>query len=141
MTQIFRYPFKARFQDIDAAGILFFGRNFDYFHDAYVAFLDALGMPLDSSLKTADFLLPLVHAQADFIGPMRFGQAAEIELKLSRLGQSSYTIKYLIKAADGSAVTRGETVHCCVQRESFEARALPTRLREALAPYLEAHSD
>jgi 1,4-dihydroxy-2-naphthoyl-CoA hydrolase len=138
MGQVFRYPFKARFQDIDAAGILFFARNFDYFHDAYVAFLDALGLPLDSSLKTADFLLPLVHAEADFVAPMRFGQSAEIELTLSRLGESSYTVYYRIQAADKKQITRGETVHCCVVRSSFESRALPEQLRQALLPYLDA---
>ena len=138
MGQVFRYPFKARFQDIDAAGILFFARNFDYFHDAYVAFLDALGLPLDSSLKTADFLLPLVHAEANFVAPMRFGQSAEIELTLSRLGESSYTVCYRIQATDKKQITRGETVHCCVVRNSFESRALPEQLRQALLPYLDA---
>ncbi len=136
MAQVFRYPFKARFQDIDAAGILFFGRNFDYFHDAYVAFLDHLGLPLDTSLQTADFLLPLVHANADFVTPMRFGERGEIELYLKRLGDSSYTIGYAMKAANGQTITRGETVHCCVLRANFESHSLPQELRDAFAPYL-----
>ncbi len=136
MAQIFRYRFKARFQDIDAAGILFFGRNFDYFHDAYVAFLDSLGLPLDASLQTADFLLPLVHTNADFVQPMRFGERGEIELSLKRLGASSYTIGYVLKAADDTTITRGETVHCCVRRANFESHPLPQELRDALAPYL-----
>ena len=39
----FTHRMLARFQDVDAAGIVFFARIFDYFHDAYVAFFAAHG--------------------------------------------------------------------------------------------------
>ncbi len=36
---IFTLTAGVRFQDIDAAGFLFFARTFDLFHDSWLAFL------------------------------------------------------------------------------------------------------
>ena len=36
----FTHHLPARFQDCDAAGIVFYARVFDYFHDAYVGSVD-----------------------------------------------------------------------------------------------------
>ena len=78
MNQVYVYPHRGRFQDIDAAGILFFARNFDYFHDAYLAFLEHLEMPLHEHLDGAEFVIPLVHAEADFAKPIRFGTRCDV---------------------------------------------------------------
>ena len=114
---------------------MFFGRNFDLFHDAYVAFLEAIGLPLDENLKRGEFLLPLVHAEADFRAPIRFGEGGAVELSVARLGGSSYTIAYRLVGGDGSLLSSGETVHCCVDAKSFERRALPETLRHAMGPF------
>jgi YbgC/YbaW family acyl-CoA thioester hydrolase len=135
---MFRFPIRARFQDIDAVGILFFGRNFDYFHDAYVAFLSAIGLPLHEQLAEADHLLPLVHAEADFAAPLRFGDEAEVELTVATLGHSSYRIAYALRRSDGVLISSGTTVHVCVAKDGFAPRPLAQELRAALTPYLSA---
>jgi len=140
LSQTFVHEMRARFQDIDGAGILFFGRNFDYFHDAYVAFLEALGMPLHRNLDHGEFLIPLVHAEADFSKPIKFGDQCNVQVRIARLGNSSYTVSYTMVSDQGQALTRGQTVHCCVDRETFQARPLPDRLTEAFRPYLESTS-
>ena len=135
---MFRFPIQARFQDIDAAGILFFGRNFDYFHDAYVAFLGAIGEPLHERLADADHLLPLVHAEADFVAPLRFGSEAEVELAVATLGRSSFRIAYALRRSDGALISSGSTVHVCVDKKAFAPRPLDEGLRAALLPHLNA---
>ena len=140
MNQIFRHLLSARFQDIDGAGILFFGRNFDYFHDAYVAFLEALGTPLRQNLENEDYLIPLVHAEADFAAPIRFGDRCDVQIRVARLGTSSYTLSYTLVGEQQQVLTRGQTVHCCVDRKTFASCPLPERLKTALTPYVAATS-
>jgi len=117
---------------------MFFGRNFDVFHDAYVSFLEAIGLPLDENLRRRDYLLPLVHAEADFRAPVRFGEGGTVELSVARLGASSYTIAFRLLGEGGSLLSAGKTVHCCVDAASFERRNLPEALCAALTPYVNA---
>ena len=140
MNQVFHHVLRARFQDIDGAGILFFGRNFDYFHDAYVAFLEALEMPLHKNLDNEDYLIPLVHAEADFSAPIRFGDRCDVQIRVARLGTTSYTLSYTLVGDQQQVLTKGQTVHCCVDRQSFAACTLPERLKQALSPYVETTS-
>src|SRR5262245_15417998 len=69
---------QVRFQDVDAAGIVFFARLFEYFHDALVAWMDGAGMVLHRALKAGAWGAPLKHAEADFLRPLRFGDEISI---------------------------------------------------------------
>ncbi|HBU48853.1 MAG TPA: acyl-CoA thioesterase [Myxococcales bacterium] len=136
----FRHEMSPRFQDVDAAGIVFYARFFGYFHDAYVAFLESLGteMALQHALKTGNFLMPLVHSEADFKAPLRFGDRATTTLWVSKMGQSSFTLSYQIHRVDGQLVAQGQTVHACVTKANFSPCPLPERLRAGLMEHHEA---
>ena len=144
----FSHELLVRFQDVDAAGIVFFARILDYCHDAYVAFLAAAGCPLDASLRESRWMAPLVHAEADFIRPLRFGDRVRVHLVAARVRESSYTVGYRLEragdpaggAADarapgplaGEAVAVGQTVHVVVDPRSFARTPLPEAMRDAL---------
>lgn len=134
---VFRHATPPRFQDVDAAGIVFYARIFGFFHDAYVAFLESLGpdFALHRAIDDAEFLLPLVHAEADFKAPLRFGDEAMTSVRVSRIGESAYTLSYEIRRGDGELAAQGETVHACVSRGDFKSTPLPERLRAGLMAY------
>ena len=136
----FRHPTPPRFQDVDAAGIVFYARLFAYFHDAYVAFLESLGpeLALHRAIESADFLIPLVHAKADFKAPLRFGDEATTTVRVDRIGTSSYTIAYQIHRGDGQLAAEGQTVHACAGKEDFRPRPLPESLRAGLMVHHDA---
>jgi 1,4-dihydroxy-2-naphthoyl-CoA hydrolase len=125
-------PCAVRFQDIDAAGIAFYGRVFDYFHDAYVAHLAARGMPLHRALSERLWSAPLVHAEADYKRPLHFGGEYVIEIASATLGTTSYTLRYVIRGADGQVHAEGSTVHVCIDLDAKRSRPLPDDLRAAL---------
>ena len=137
--KVHRHPHAIRFQEIDAAGILFYGRVFDLFHDAYVGLLTELGFPLPMMLADEPWLLPLAHAEADYRAPLRFGDRVEVELQTRRLGKSSFTLTYRIVGEAGRVHAVGSTVHTCVDRGTFSSHRLPETLRCALAKFL--HTD
>jgi 1,4-dihydroxy-2-naphthoyl-CoA hydrolase len=120
-----------RFQDVDAAGIVFFARVFDYFHDAYVAFLRARGAPLEDALHDGAWVAPLRHAEADYRRPLRFADALTITVTVLGLEETEFRLGYRIETGEGVAC-EGETVHVSVDPHTFRRAPIPEILRQAL---------
>jgi 1,4-dihydroxy-2-naphthoyl-CoA hydrolase len=119
------------FQDVDAAGIVFFARFFDYFHDTYVAFLRARGMSLETAFQDGSWVAPIRHAAADYRRPLRFGDPITVSLTRIDIKETEYRIHYRIETAEGVAC-EGETVHVSVDPATFRRSAIPDVLVRAL---------
>ncbi len=120
-----------RFQEVDAAGIVFYARTFDFFHDAYVAFLRARGVPLEAALRDGTWAAPLRHAEAEYLRPLRFGDAIAVSLVRVNVGESDYSIGYRIDL-DGETACVGRTHHVTVDPDTFRRAPVPPALRQAL---------
>jgi 1,4-dihydroxy-2-naphthoyl-CoA hydrolase len=120
------------FQEVDAAGIVFYARIFDYFHDAYVAFLRERGAPLEAALRDGSWVAPLTHAEASYRRPLRFGDAIQVAVTGVELEETEYRVRYTIEA-DAGVACDGETVHVSVDPETFRRCPVPEGLRRALA--------
>ena len=122
-----------RFQDIDAAGIIFFPRVPEYFCDAYIGMLLAHGFDLPRALEDKRVNVPLVHAEADYLAPLRFGDPVLVEVALVRLQRSSFSLGYRVRrAGDGGVACLGQTSHVCVDGATFRSCPIPEPLRAAL---------
>ncbi|HKY36026.1 MAG TPA: thioesterase family protein [Polyangiaceae bacterium] len=122
-----------RFQDIDAAGIIFYPRVLEMFHDAYVAFLAFAGCPLPDVLKSGSWLAPVRHAEADYFKPLRFGDEVTIEICRAHLAESEATLGYRIVRLEREEVCAvGQVVHTFVD-QSFKRLRIPDAVRRALA--------
>lgn len=122
-----------RFQEVDAAGIVFFARIFDYFHDAYVGFLRERGAPLEGAIRDGSWGAPLRDAHAEFLRPLRFGDEIRVAVVDIALEETEYTVSYRIDLG-GEAVCAGRTRHVAVDPETFRRTRLPDLLRRALEP-------
>lgn len=139
---VFHHPIDVRWGDCDPAGIVYFPRFFERFHDAMERWFDAsLGLPYDALILTRRLGLPSVHTEADFRRPCRFGERLVVELRVPSLGRSSIELAYRVMAP-GEADPRltGRTV--CVlmgldpARPSHErAVPWPDDLRERIEAF------
>ena len=123
---------EVRFQDVDAAGIVFYARAFDFFHDAYVSFLRARGAPLEEAVRDRSWVAPLRHAEADYLRPLRFGDRIRVAIVNVALEETEYTVAYRIDV-DGEPACAGRTRHVAVDPETFKRTRVPDPLRRALA--------
>lgn len=121
-----------RFQDVDAAGIIFYPRVLEYFSDVYIAMLMGSGWDLPKELGRSAVGTPLVHAEADYLAPLRFGDRVSVEIVGVKLGSTSFTVGYRIRANGGTVASIGQTVHVCLDRATFKPHAIPESLREIL---------
>lgn len=122
-----------RFQDVDAAGTIFFPRVYEYFSDVYLDLLRAAGLDVPGSLARRESAAPLVHSEADYLAPLRFGDEVVVEVVLARVGATSTAYAHRIRHIDGSVAVIGQTVHVWVNGKTFEPVSVPDALRGYLA--------
>lgn len=126
---LFSTPRKIRFQDIDAAGIIFFAKVFDLFHDAYSDCLQAGGVPLFEVLAKGVWIAPIVHAEADYRQPLRFGDEITVEITSAQLKERSMVIEYALRHSSGLVYVTGKTAHVFVEKASMRPCPVPDEVR------------
>lgn len=133
-SPLFEYSVRARFQDVDAAGIVFFARFFEYVHEAYESFLHAHGFPLDVVLKEGKWAAPLRHAEADYRAPVRHGEQLFVQLVLAYVLESEITLGFRVVRGDSKVCATVQTVHTFVSPRDFQWCPVPSGLVSALQP-------
>jgi 4-hydroxybenzoyl-CoA thioesterase len=137
----FTFTTPVRFSDVDHAGIVYYPRFFHFFHVAFEELWRArLGARAYVELIDGERVgFPAVHAECDFKGPLRFGDDAEIELAITRLGEKSVTFRYRVhRASDRALAADGKVVCAVTDLARMEAIPIPARVRELLSDLVEA---
>jgi 4-hydroxybenzoyl-CoA thioesterase len=139
---VFRFSQPVRFADIDHAGIVYYPRYFHYFHLAFEElWRDRIGPTAYSKIIDEDRIgFPAVRAECDFKAPLKFGDTAEIEVTVPRLGTKSITFRYRIfrgGAVDRALCAEGQVVCAVVDLAKFVAVAIPDQVREMLRDLVE----
>lgn len=122
--------------DTDAAGVIFFGSCFVKAHTAYEMLMDTIGCSLATIIYESDYFLPIVHAEADLLRPMRLGDKLAIHVQ-AKLGQTSFTLTCDFKDINGNLTARTKMVHVSVNKQTGTKMALPEKLRKGLAGIME----
>jgi 4-hydroxybenzoyl-CoA thioesterase len=139
-TGVHELVLDVRFGDCDPAGIVYFPRFFDFFHQAMETwFPEHLGFGYDEFVRGRKLGFPAVHTEADFERPCRFGERITIRQRVTKLGRSSIEFAYEVDGTDGRRAT-GRTV-CVVMNldehspEHGKAVALPAELRARIEAF------
>ena len=125
-------PLQVRLQDVDAAGVVFFARYLEYFHDALMTFLAEQGFDLPRLLEEGEILAPVKHAEADYLRPLRFGQRFVVEVLSAQVESTQVTVGYRLQTEDGEIAAVGQSVHVAVDARTFERTELPPGIARAL---------
>ncbi len=135
---VFHHKVIVNMQDTDAAGILFFASQFVFAHVTYERFLESIGFSFAEALEKEPFLLPIVHAESDYLKPLTVGDRLDAELSVADIGDTSMTLEYVFMDDMGEIVGRSRSVHVAVSRKDRKAVPLPGKLREALERFQSA---
>ncbi len=121
---IFHYQFTTRIHDIDAAGVMFFGRFFYHIHDAYECFLNHHQMGISDILKK-EYILPISHTKADYKAPIFLNEQINIEIFLQDIKDSEFILNYHIIDAKNIIRATAQTHHICSHKITRERVNLP----------------
>lgn len=130
----FTHNRTVRFQDTDAAGVVYFANVLSICHEAYEASLAASGINLKSFFNNPTAAIPIIHASVDFLRPMFCGDKLLIHLTPQQLGENKFEIAYQIVEASSSEqqLAKAITKHVCIN-PIIRTR---TQLPEAITQWL-----
>jgi 4-hydroxybenzoyl-CoA thioesterase len=83
-----------KFEEVDAANIVFFARFVTYAHEAMEHFFGGLDGGYAGLILHRKVGLPAVHVDIDFKAPARYGDLLRIETRVARLGTRSAVLWY-----------------------------------------------
>ena len=128
---MYHYQTTIRLHQTDAAGVVFFSNLFVIAHDAYESFLES-HFPLNAILSDGVYIIPIVHAEADYLLPLTLSEKISVELCLEQTGNSSFDLGYVIKNSKMETVARLKTIHAVQLKEDQKTVPIPDPLRNAL---------
>lgn len=131
----FRCELPVRFDDVDYAGIVYYPRFFHYFHLALEEMFRLRGGERGyiDVIEDERVGFPAVRAECDYKAPLKFGDIAEVDMSLERMGEKSARIRYEVsrRAGDDRVLCAVGTVTCAfVDLVKFQAVAASGKARE-----------
>lgn len=123
---------QVRMHDTDMAGILYFPRQFRFAHDALEDYVESLGLTFDQLFRNENFVFVIVHAESDYLVPLRVGDRLEIHLGIEKVGQSSFTVVYHIYKLDKTLAGKAKTVHVTLDSKTRTKILIPPSFKKDL---------
>lgn len=138
MGEPFVFRRAVRFDEIDAAGWIFYAKVVALAHEALETMLEAEMPGGYASLVVGRRIgLPCVHIESDFTGALKFGDALEVRMSVARFGTSSVTFDVrVLRVAVGATVeaqcAKIVYVVACTDLTAPKSTAIPEDLRAVL---------
>jgi YbgC/YbaW family acyl-CoA thioester hydrolase len=132
----FKARIKVRFGDCDPAGLVYYPVIFHYCHVAMEEFFaERCGIGYHALLAEEGLGFPTVKVEAEFFAPLVYGDEAEIEVSVARLGRSSLTLEYNVRrvGSDHALCARSTQVHAAMSLTGRASVEIPAKHRAALA--------
>ncbi len=120
------------------AGIMHFSNFFRYMESAEHAFLRSRGLSVDLKGFGPGLCLPRVHAECDYLAPLRFEDEVEIRLRVARKTRRSLEYEFRFQRRNTQVpkdVARGRvTVVCALRRPdgTFKSTDLPPAIADRI---------
>lgn len=144
----FRHAIPIGFSDVDHAGIVYYPVFFHYFHLTLEAFFrERLGSRSYVKLLDEERVgFPAVSTQCEYKAPLRFGDIADVEMSIDRLGERSITFRFRVyrrpePESNGAGVgtepvlaAEGSTTSAVIDMDAFRAKVIPDSLRRLFEP-------
>lgn len=130
-------PFRTRrvilFGDCDPGGVVYTPRVAHFAVEAGLEFLsDALGGPAARRLFAMGILPPARALSIEFLHPMAWDDAIDIDVAVEKIGEHSFTLSMLASNGEGRHTFRAAITQVAVSPETRRPVPLPSELRAAL---------
>lgn len=127
---------QVRMHDTDAAGILYFARQFRFVNDALEDYLESEKITYYQMFNHEKVVLVIVHCEADFYKSLFVGNKLEVVVSCERIGKSAFTLLYQIyrlpPEGERELVGVARTVHCAIDYTTREKVDIPPNIRNML---------
>ena len=125
----FFFPFRVRYSETDAQGIVFYGHYLTYFDTAITEYLRYLPFDYLEYVKHTGADFHVVKAVIEFHAPSHFDDEIEVYVRTGKIGRSSLTffIEIFPKNKD-TLLVKGEVVWVNTDQKAKKSSPLPEKL-------------
>lgn len=122
-----------RLFETDATEVLYFAQQFRMAQELFEEYLENCDLSLGESLSKGEFLWPIVHAEGDFLAPIRVGDELELSLFVEKIGTASFTLGcHFCDVRSSKLLGKTSIVHVTINRKNWTSSPIPEKLKKAL---------
>jgi acyl-CoA thioester hydrolase len=118
---------KIYYHDTDAGGVVYYSNYFKYMEEARTEYLRKAGIDVADYMAKGT-LFAVVHLEADYKRPARYGDTIKVSSKIESVGNASIHFVQEIKKGD-TLLTTAKVVLACIDT-NMKARRVPEDLKE-----------
>ncbi|MHB1651576.1 MAG: acyl-CoA thioesterase [Desulfitobacteriaceae bacterium] len=129
----FFFPLRVRYSEIDGQGIVFNAHYLTYLDVAITEYIRNLGLDYKTLAKEGQMDMALVKTTLEYKSSALFDELLNIGVRISRLGNTSYTVDFRIEH-EGSqdVVLNAQTVYVNYNPRTHSAETIPAFFRQAV---------
>ncbi|MCB0348958.1 MAG: hypothetical protein KDD37_08975 [Bdellovibrionales bacterium] len=131
---VFTQELYIPFHYIDTAGILFFGKSTEIYHQLYEAWLLRSGKSWNSIFASNDIGIPIKHFSVEFNKPVLGGQTYLGTLSITRIGKTSFETSFKLEK-EGNVYFQTKTTHVFMSKKTLSPQSIPAEWRDYLFQY------
>jgi acyl-CoA thioester hydrolase len=129
----FCFPFRIRYAETDAQGIVFNAHYFTFFDTAIYEYFRQLPFGFVEYVRQTGHDFHTVHVTMDFIAPARFDDQIEVHVKTEKYGRSSLSFALEVyRTREDDPLVRGQVVWVNADQTENKSAPLPHELVEKL---------
>jgi 1,4-dihydroxy-2-naphthoyl-CoA hydrolase len=84
----YEFTWQARSSSVDETEHIYHPELFRLVDEGIEALLEEIGVPLSQLIPEEGYALPIVHAEADFTAPIRFGDEVACRIDPDQIGRA-----------------------------------------------------
>jgi len=125
----FFFPFRVRYAETDAQGIVFYAHYLTYFDTAINEYLRYLPFNYIEHVRNTGTDFHVIKVVVEFFAPSHFDDEIEVYVRTARIGRSSMTFLIEIFPKNGeTALVKGEVVWVNTDQKAHKSVPLPEEL-------------
>ena len=127
-------PFRIRYYETDAQGIVFNANYLAFFDVAITEYLRDLPFDWEGQKAKSNTEFHVVRALVEYAAPVRYDEEIEIGTKVEKLGRSSATYKFAVFGkGETEPRSTGEIVWVNTDQATHKSAPLPEDFRRRIA--------
>jgi len=125
----FFHPFRVRYAETDAQGIVFYAHYLTYFDTAITEYLRSLPFDYIEHVNQTGTDFHVVKAAVEFFAPSHFDDEIDVHVRTGKIGESSLTfIAELFPKNEETTLVKGEVVWVNTDQKAKKSAPLPEEL-------------
>ncbi len=128
------HPIEVRYGDLDPQGHLNNAKYLTFMEQARINYLKHLGLWEGGSFMNIGIIL--AEIKVSFLAPVLFGQPVQVGLRVSRMGNKSLEMQYLLEDSQTrQELATGSSVLVAYDYHSSQTIPIPGSWRQAILEY------